>query len=283
MPAQGAVPAKERIHQQEQAQQLRQALARRFKSKLQRAQKQADPGRQKTDQQQGGRARQHPAEQAHRQPQQQHADGVFHGHQPRAAFGQPRRPARRHQHQRGAHAEPQHQQLQAAAQRIAAGADVEQRTGQRRRYARRNQQAGHHAQHRRAPQRAALSVIGHTVQAIADGAWQFEFEHPEHRQCKHRKKQRERHQNPRRLQARLQVELRTEHSHQGAEQGKTGRHGQHVSQRQAETAPAAHLAAQHHARQNRQHRQYARGKGQAQARKEKDRQFTPAPGTGGRA
>ncbi|MNI48023.1 hypothetical protein D3C73_1025660 [compost metagenome] len=149
--AEGAVPAGQRIKQQEHPEQLAQAFARRFVDELQCPHEQPDAGSQQANQQQGDLSRQDPAEQADRQPQQQDANRIFHVDQPRSAFRQPGGTAGGHQQQRCPHAQAEHEQFQATAQCVAAGADVKQRTGQRRRDARRNQQAGDHAQYRSAP------------------------------------------------------------------------------------------------------------------------------------
>ncbi len=82
------------------------------------------------------------------------------------------------------------------------------------------------------------------------------------------------------MQACLQIQLGAEQAHERAQQCKAGSHRQHIGQRQVETTPAADLATQHYAGKDWQHWQHARGKGQAQARQEKQRQLAPVPGVG---
>ncbi|MNH21051.1 hypothetical protein D3C79_808440 [compost metagenome] len=128
--AEGAIPAGQCVKHQEHAEQLPQAFAWWFIDELQRTHEQADTAGQQTDQQQGDLPRQDTAEQADGQPEQQHTNGVFHVDQPRTALRQPGCATGGHQQQRRAHAEAEHEQFQAAAQRIATGADVQQRPGQ---------------------------------------------------------------------------------------------------------------------------------------------------------
>ncbi|MNM78878.1 hypothetical protein D3C81_907970 [compost metagenome] len=268
----GAVPAGQAVDQQGQAQQLRQALAWRLDHELQRPKENGYAYAQETDQQQGRRPRQHAAEQADGEAQQQYTNGVFHGVQPRPALWQPGRTPRGHQQQWRAHAQAEGKQLECTAQGVTAGTDIQQGAGQWCRDARRNQQAGEHAQHCCAQQRAALGAVGERIQAIAQGLWQFEFEQAEHGQGEQYEEQRERHQHPNRLQPCLQVQACTEQAHQRAQQGETGGHGQHIGQRQGQAAQAGDLAAQDHAREDRQHRQHAGREGQADPGEEEQQQ-----------
>ena len=105
---------------------------------------------------------------------------------------------------------------------------------------------------------------------------QTQFVQAEHGQGERGKEGGEGNQHPRRLQACLQVEFGAEQAHQCAKRGKAGGHGDHIGQRQAEAAQAADLSAQHHAREDRQHRQHAGREGQAQAGEKEQQQFMPA-------
>ncbi|MNL39949.1 hypothetical protein D3C87_1622590 [compost metagenome] len=81
-----AVPASQGIKQQKHPEQLAQAFSRRFVDELQRSQEQSDTTGQQADQQQGNLAGQDTAEEADRQPQQQHANRILHIDQPWPAF-----------------------------------------------------------------------------------------------------------------------------------------------------------------------------------------------------
>ncbi|MCY1294083.1 hypothetical protein D9M70_433650 [compost metagenome] len=256
---------------------MRQALAGRLGGEFQGAEEQRRAARQQAPQTEGQRAGQDPFEHPHGHCQEQHAEGVAHGDHPLAGPWQQCAAAGGEEHQGRAHAQAEGEEFQAAAQGVAACTDIEQGTGQGRGNAGRYQQAGEHAEQRRAPDRAALGAAGQAVQRATDEARQAQLEEAEHGQGEEGEEAGEGHQHPGRLQPRLEVEFGAEQAHQRTEQGEAGRHRQHVGQRQYQAAAAAHLAAQDHAGEDRQHRQHAGGEGQAQAGEEEQRQLVPAP------
>ncbi len=260
---QSADPGGKSVDQQGQAEQLGELLTRRLAGELQGAEEQRAARRQQPPECQGDGAWQDALEHPDRDGQQQHAEEVAHANHPGSTLGQKGSTTGGEQHQRRAHAQAQGEQLQPAAHCVAAGADIEQCTGQRSGDARRYQQAGHRAQHRGAGERTAAGAAGQTVEAAAQGLRQAQLEQAEHGQREDHEEQCERHEYPRRLQACLQIQLGTEHAHQCAEYGETAGHRQYIGHRQQEAAHAAGLAAQDHPGEDRQHRQHAWGEGQA--------------------
>ncbi|MNY38339.1 hypothetical protein D3C86_1729590 [compost metagenome] len=131
----GAGPGGYRIDQQHQPGQLRQALAGCLGSEFQGPEEECRAARQQAPEAQGQRAGQDPFEHPRGYRQEQHAEGVAHGHHPLAGPGQQCAAAGGEEHQGRAHAQAQGEELQAATQGVAACTDIEQGAGQGRGHA----------------------------------------------------------------------------------------------------------------------------------------------------
>ena len=125
-----------------------------------------------------------------------------------------------------------------------------------------------------------MQALAQALQWAVDGRRQAQFKKAQAGRAKQGEEDCKGYQHPGRLQACLQVEFGAEQAHQCAKDGKAQGHRQHVGQRQHQAAHAARLAAQYHAGEDRQHRQYAGGEGQCQAAEEEQRQVRPAPRLG---
>ncbi|CRW76386.1 hypothetical protein PAERUG_P63_London_25_VIM_2_03_14_00915 [Pseudomonas aeruginosa] len=158
-------------------------------------------------------------------------------------------------------------------QGIAGLRDIEQGAGQRRGHARPHQQPGQRAERGRAGQAAALAAATETVEAVAQGSRQLQFEEAEHRQREEHEQRGEAAQQPRLLQPGLQVAAKQRRDH--PESGVDQRHAQHVATGQQQAATRAGAAADHQPGEDRQHRQRTGSERQQQAEAEEQQQ---APG-----
>ncbi|KAG0773477.1 hypothetical protein G6F22_014842 [Rhizopus arrhizus] len=191
--------------------------------------------------------RHHGDEHPPRSRQQQHAEQALHAIHPGARLGQQRAGGRPHDQQRHAHAPGHGEQRRPTQDHVARLRDIQQRTRQRRGYARPDDQRRQGAHHERTGITPARNARRTLRQLRLDARRHLERERVKHRQCQHGQQDGEQRQDPRRLQPRGQARAAQSCGH--AERGVDHRHAQHIGRRQRQSAaarrPGLRHAAQH--------------------------------------
>ena len=173
--------------------------------------------------------------------------------------------------ERRPHAEPQDEQRQPAEREIARGGDVAEHADQGGGDARADDQRRERAHEPDPGEPSAALAAAERDQALLPRAGELQLVEPEHRQRERDEQRRRRPDDRRMLEGGLHV--RPARRGEQAERGVGRGHGHHVHARERERAPrAARPARADDAREDRHHRQHARGEGEQQAEAEEQRQ-----------